>query len=212
MTHRFWPVLDIRLATPLVQLRPMTEADQDELAVLLPDDVELDPAATSYPGRDGRAGRGTVLHQGYWKSYGTWSPEAWRLSFVVTSGGAVVGVQELEGNDFARLGTLDSSSFLVERARGHGLGKEMRRAVLALGFGPLAAEVAVTEAWQDNAASLGVSRSLGYRPNGEALHRRGDGVDTMVHLRLTRADWLAGDLAAGVEVAGYEAALPFFGV
>jgi RimJ/RimL family protein N-acetyltransferase len=211
VTHPYWPVLDIRLATPRVRLRPMTEADQGELAELLPDDVELDPAATSYPGREGRPGRGTVLHQGYWKSYGTWSPEAWRLNFVVTSGGAVVGVQELEGNDFARLRTLDSSSFLVAGARGQGLGKEMRRAVLALGFGPLGAEAAVTEAWQDNLASLGVSRSLGYRPNGEALHRRGDSVDTMVHLRLTRADWLAGGLATGVEVAGYEAALPFFG-
>jgi hypothetical protein len=55
----------------------------------------------------------------------------------------------------------------------------MRRAVLALTFGPLQARAAIAEAWHDNHASQGVSRALGYRPNGESLHRRGDGVDTI---------------------------------
>ena len=88
----------------------------------------------------------------------------------------------------------------------------MRRAVLALAFGPLAAEAAVSSAWQDNHASLAVSRALGYRPNGESRHRRDDGVDTMRYLRLTRADWLAGDGAAGVRIEGAEPCLPYFGV
>ncbi len=53
---------------------------------------------------------------------------------------------------------------------------------------------------------------LGYRPNGESLHRRDDGVDTMVHLRLTRADWLAGAGAVGVRIEGIEGCLPYFGL
>jgi RimJ/RimL family protein N-acetyltransferase len=211
VTHPYWPVFDIRLGTADLDLRPMTESDQSALAELLPDDVELDPSATTYPGQDPRTSRGTVLQQSYWKNYGTWSADAWRLNFVVFRRGELIGAQELEGNDFARLRTLDSSSFLAESARGLGLGKQMRRAVLALGFGPLEAEAAVTEAWHDNHASLGVSRALGYRPNGESFHRRGDGTDTMVHLRLTRADWLAGGHADGVEISGTEAARAFFG-
>jgi RimJ/RimL family protein N-acetyltransferase len=214
VTHPHWPVFDILISIPelpAVQLRPMTEADLDALSALLPDDVELDPAFPAYPGREGRLARGTTLHQAYWKSLGTWTPEAWRLSFAVTSAGQLVGVQELEGNDFARLRTLDSSSFLVESARGQGIGRAMRRAVLALGFGPLEARAAVTEAWHDNAASLGVSRSLGYQPNGQALHRRGDSVDTMTHLRLSREAWLSSRLGDGVEIGGYEQALAFFG-
>jgi RimJ/RimL family protein N-acetyltransferase len=212
VTSPYWPVLDIRLRSSDLELRPMTEADQPAIVALLPDDVELDPAATTYPGQDPMTARGTVVHQTYWKYYGSWSPEAWRLNFVVLSQGELVGVQELEGNDFARLRTLDTSSFLMPSARGLGIGKAMRRAVLALGFGPLDAQAAVTEAWHDNSASLGVSRALGYRPNGEALHRRGDGVDTMVHLRLTRTDWLASGLGAAVELVGVEPALPFFGL
>ena len=216
VTHPYWPVLDIRLRVGDLELSPMTEADLAPLADLLPDDLELDPAATTYTGLTApltdRVARGTVLHQGYWKAYGTWSPEAWRLSFVVRQGDAVIGVQELEGNDFARLRTLDSSSFLVVASRGHGLGRQMRQAVLALGFGPLGAQAAVTEAWHDNHASLGVSRALGYLPNGEALHRRDDGTDTMVHLRLTRADWLASGRADAVEIIGAEPALAYFGL
>ena len=216
MTHPYWPVLDVRLRIGDLELSPMTEADLAPLADLLPDDLEQDPAATTYAGLthplSDRVARGTVVHQAYWRAYGTWSAEAWRLNFVVRHGGAIIGVQELEGNDFARLRTLDSSSFLLTAVRGQGLGRQMRQAVLALGFGPLGAQAAVTEAWHDNHASLGVSRALGYRPNGEALHRRDDGTDTMVHLRLTRADWLASGRADAVEISGVEPALTYFGV
>ena len=216
VTHPYWPVLDVRLRVGALELSPMTEADLAPLADRLPDDLELNPAATTYAGQTApltdRIARGTAVHQGYWKAYGTWSPEAWRLSFVVRQGGAIIGVQELEGNDFARLRTLDSSSFLVVAARGQGLGRQMRQAVLALGFGPLVAQAAVTEAWHDNHASLGVSRALGYLPNGQALQRRDDGTDTMLHLRLTRADWLASGRAGAVEISGVEPALPYFGL
>ena len=47
----------------------------------------------------------------------------------------------------------------------------MRRAVLALAFGPLGAEAAITSAWPDNGASLGVSQSLGYLPERHAPAR-----------------------------------------
>jgi RimJ/RimL family protein N-acetyltransferase len=67
----------------------------------------------------------------------------------------------LEGQDFLVRRTVDSSSQLRTDARGRGWGKQMRRAVLALAFGPLGAELAVTSAWHHNRASLGVSRALG---------------------------------------------------
>lgn len=212
MSHRYWPLFDLRLSTPDLELRPMTEADQSALADLLPDDVELDPAATSYP-VDERTGRGMVVFQSYWKAYGTWSPGAWRLPFAVFAAGELIGAQELEGNDFPVLRTVDTSSFLVPSARGHGLGKQMRRAVLGLAFGPMVARAAITSAWHDNHASLGVSRALGYRPNGEALQRREPGgVDVMVHLRLVRADWLAGAVADQVTCTGFEPCRPLFGL
>src|SRR5712692_8481009 len=192
MTHRYWPLFDLRLASPDLTLRPMAEADLTAIADLLPDDVEQDPAATTYAIVDDRISRGIVSHQHNWKAYGTWRPEAWRLNFVVSAAEHIIGVQELEGNDFPALRTVDTSSFLVPSARDRGYGKQMRAAVLALAFGPLRARAAITSAWHDNHASLGVSRALGYQPNGESLHAREERVDVMVHMRLTGADWLAG--------------------
>jgi RimJ/RimL family protein N-acetyltransferase len=88
----------------------------------------------------------------------------------------------------------------------------MRRAVLALAFDHLGARAAITSAWHDNHASLGVSRSLGYQPNGESLLARGDGVDTLVHLRMTVEDWRSAGGAADVSVTGVPEVLPLFGL
>ena len=212
MTHRYWPLFDLRLAAPDLDLRAMTEADLDPIADLLPDDVEQDPAAQTYDVGDARTGRGIVSHQSYWRAYGTWRPGAWRLNFVVRAAGEIIGVQELEGNDFPALRTVDTSSFLVPAARGRGYGQQMRGAVLALAFGPLEAQAAITSTWHDNHASLGVSRALGYRPNGESLQARGDRADVMQHMRLLRADWLASGRAGQVRISGFEDCWPLFGL
>jgi len=211
VAEAYWPLFDLRLTIADLVLRPLREADLPGLADLLSDDVELNPAATTY-GRGRRADRGAVVHQDYWRAYGTWRPESWRLNFAVLVGADLIGAQELQGEDFPTLRTVETASFLVPEARGQGLGRQMRRAVLALAFGPMEAQAALTEAWHDNHASLAVSRSVGYQPNGESLHRRGDGADVMVHLRLTRAGWLAGGAADAVGIEGFDACRPLFGL
>lgn len=211
-------MFDLRLTTSDLELRHLAEDDLPQLAESLSADVELDPAATTYVGLDQTHQRGVVLAQGYWKARGTWRPESWALSFGVFHAGELVGSQGLEGDDFATLRTVDSSSFLRTDARGRGWGKQMRRAVLALAFGSLDAQFAVTSAWHDNAASLGVSRSLGYVDNGVARHRRegrtepDELVDDMVHLRLARETWLQRCGADGIRVDGFEPCRPFFGL
>jgi len=212
VTSRYWPLFDLRLTTADLRLRPMTEADLEIMADLLPSDLEQDPDATRFTVGDDRLSRGMVLHQAYWRAYGAWRPEAWRLGFVVSAGAKIIGFQELEGENFPTLRTVDSSSFLIESARGRGYGKQMRRAVLALAFGPLGAQAAVSSAWQHNHASLGVSRSLGYLWNGENLHARLDRVDVMVYMRLSRSDWLAGHGADGIEISNFEPCQPLFGL
>ncbi|HYN75269.1 MAG TPA: GNAT family protein [Candidatus Limnocylindria bacterium] len=218
MGHPYWPLFDLRLRLESpgstggeLLLRPMTEADQPALADLLPPDVELDPAAPTYALGNPRLQRGVVCHQAYWRGYGAWTPAHWRLSFVVLADGELVGAQELEGTDYVLLRTVDTASFLVPEARGMKIGKAMRAAVLTLAFSGLGAQAAITSAWRDNEASLGVSRSLGYRPNGEHLHARGDATDVMVHLRMTRDDWLA-QPRPQVTMSGLEPCLPLFGL
>jgi RimJ/RimL family protein N-acetyltransferase len=131
---------------------------------------------------------------------------------VVRAGQEILGVQELEGNDFPTLRTVDSSSFLVPPVRGRGYGRQMRAAVLALAFGPMRARAAITSAWHDNHASLGVSRALGYPPNGESLHPRAEHVDVMLHMRLRRADWLASGTGEHITISGFEACRALFGL
>jgi RimJ/RimL family protein N-acetyltransferase len=215
MAHPYWPVHDIRLHIGDLSLRPLTEPDLATLARILPADVELNPDAPTYEGVAAETQRGTIVHQDYWRAMGTWTVDGWRLNFGVWRGDTLLGAQELEGNDFARLRTVDTASFLVAAARGIGVGKQMRRAVLALAFGPLGAECAITSAWQDNHASLGVSRSLGYVDNGVVRHRREghpDSVDDMVHLRLSRERWLASGGADGVSLYLPDACRPYFGL
>ena len=214
MTHQTWPLFDLRLITPDVVLRTMAEVDLATLAAILPDDLEQNPAATAFPGLGTATGRKVVVHQEYWQHWGRWSIPSWVLMFVVEVDGRIRGIQTLEGEDFPMLRTVDSASWLVPEVRGMGVGKAMRAAVLALAFGPLEAQCAITSAWEDNHASLGVSRSIGYQPNGQYRHRRdnGDGVGVMVHLRLTREKWLASGAGDSVQISGFEACRPYFGV
>jgi len=212
VTHPYWPLFDLRLTTPDLTLAVATEADQVPLSDLLPDDVELDPALPEYAIDDVRIQRGIATHQAYWKVFGDWRTESWMLPFSVFRGDELIGLQRIEGEDFLATRTVDSFSMLSPDVRGKGYGKQMRDAVLALAFGPLEAARAITSAWQDNHASLGVSRAVGYVANGEALCRRGDGVDVMIHLRLTREDWLARSDRPAVEISGFEPCRPLFGL
>jgi RimJ/RimL family protein N-acetyltransferase len=195
-----WPLFDLRLRLGDLLLRPVTEADLPLLVAIVPEDLEVDPSLPN--------DRTLAVCQGYWRAQSHWSAEDWALSFLVREREQAVGVQVLEGADFPLLRTVDSASWLVPSARGRGIGKAMRAAVLDFAFGSLRAQAAVTSAWHDNEASLGVSRSLGYLPNGEHWRRRGDRADVMVHLRMSRSEWPG----SGVVVNNFEECRHLFGV
>lgn len=195
-----WPMHGLRLTTPDLVLRGMTEADAEALEAVFPADVSTDPELVDI---------GHPVLQSYWRSVGSWTPARWELPFVVEHEGERIGAQALEGKDFALLRTVDSWSWLVPAARGRGFGTQMRAAVLSLAFGPLAARRAVSEAFETNAASLGVSWRLGYVDNGVDLHRDLDKVVTMQRLRLDARDWLS---PVPVEISGIEECLPVFGL
>lgn len=174
----------------------MTETWSQALAAVVPDDLEHHPDLAHH------SAAADVL-QAYWRNQGTWLLDDWVLELVVLRDGAPIGLQALEGKDFARDRVVDTHSWLVASARGQGWGKRMRAAVLSLAFEHLGAIAAVSEAWADNAASLGVSRSLGY----EDSHSEDRQGRAMRHLRLTtwRPPW-------PVEVEGLEPCLPLLGL
>jgi RimJ/RimL family protein N-acetyltransferase len=168
-----WPPAELRLTTGRLELRLPSEAELVELVARTPDDLETDPSWPAPPGAPRPVP--TAVLQWYWRALGEWRVEHWRLPLAVWFEGELVGFQELEAERLAVLRTVESSSWLVQRARGLGIGKEMRAAVLSLAFDHLGATIATSGAWEWNAASLGVSRSLGYEDNGWFVQER-DGV------------------------------------
>jgi RimJ/RimL family protein N-acetyltransferase len=111
-----------------------------------------------------------------------------------------IGIVALRATDFSILREVKTWSWLGLEHHGQGFGTEARNALLHLAFAGLDAEAALTEVFQDNAGSQGVSRKLGYRPDGisrDVLHGKPVVSD---RLRLTREDWQE----TPVEVEGLE--------
>ena len=195
-----WPLFDLTLRCRGVRLRPLREADLPYLASVLPDDVGHDPRLELFADLTDAENERRLFWQGYWRALGSWSPSSWTLHFAVAYQGELVGVQTLEGENFPRLRTVDSASWLVPGVRGRGVGVAMRAAVLGLAFDQLGAVAAITSATVSNAASLGVSRRLGYTDNGVGLILETGGVAELRNLRLTKDRWAFGD---EVDVEGF---------
>ena len=87
----------------------------------------------------------------------------------------------------------------------------MRAAVLHLAFDGLGAVFARSAAFADNAASLGVSRAMGYVIDGEELSLRRGTASRHLRLRLERAEWER-RRRDDVVIEGLEPCLPILGV
>jgi RimJ/RimL family protein N-acetyltransferase len=208
-----WPLAELRLQTPDLELRWPTLDDLDALASLAAAGVH-DPAVQPFMGAWTDASpeeRARGLLQHHWSRWGSWKPSDWTLGLAVIRDGVVVGTQDVGGRDFAVLREVMTGSWLGRRYQGQGTGTQMRAAVLALAFDGLGAEWAVSTAFEGNPASLGVSGKLGYRDDGVEWHLvRGRPALTR-RLRLGRADWQAARTIP-VQIYGLPPCLPLFGL
>ena len=94
--------------------------------------------------------------------------------------------QVLEACPHVRVVTLPGSVFFLPNEAPKaiaGIG------LLTLAFDHLWAEAAVSEVFQDNLASQGVSRKLGYEPDGISRDARGREALVSDRLRLSRSRW-----------------------
>lgn len=213
MASEFWPLVGLRLRTPLLELRWPSQADLDALAALAADGVH-DPAVQPFgvAWTDvGPAERARSVLQYHWSRWAAWTPADWRLELAVVRDGVVVGTQGLSGTDFAIRREVATGSWLGRAFQGQGIGTQMRAAVLALAFEGLDARYACSGAFEDNAASLGVSRKLGYADDGVELFTSRGRPAVSRRLRLDRAAWQAARTVP-VELVGLEPCLPDFGL
>jgi len=211
-TSSIWPLFDLRLATPRLELRPITDLDIPAAVDAARSGIhEADRNPFSTPWTELPDDElGPNMARWYWRCRAECSPENWTLLLGIWHKGRFVGCQDVGAKEFATLKTVSTGSWLKQSLQGRGLGKEMRTAVVLWAFDWLRAEVAESEAAAWNSASLGVSRSLGYELNGTTRKAWGSQVQTVQHVRVTpetfnRPDWK-------LEVEGHEAAAKFLHV
>jgi RimJ/RimL family protein N-acetyltransferase len=210
----FWPLFDLFIETPRLTLRPPTDADFPGLLGAIdagihdPSEMPFSVPWTDAPPEARR--RGAVQY--WWRARALWSADEWHLALAVFRDGEPIGVQEIYAVRFPALGEVRTGSWLTRSVQGKGYGKEMRAAVLQLGFEGLDAQVARTAAFEDNAASLAVSRALGYRENGHQREVRRGSVVTLVNFEMTRTEWDAGvrTRCPRATITGLDACLPMF--
>lgn len=207
------PQFGLVLRTPRLELRLPSEAQLVELGELAAEGVH-DPEDMPFlvPWTDVspvERARATVQYR--WRTWGAWTPDDWTLDFVVLLDGVVVGCQDVTGREFATLREVATGSWLGLKYHRQGIGTEMRAAVLHLAFAGLDAQSAVSGAFTDNKASLGVSRKLGYTRDGvRRIVRRGAPAAEQL-LRLDRATWEA-RRTVPVRIEGLEPCLPLLGL
>lgn len=172
-----WPIFGLRVRQGDLELRAVRDDDLPELVDLVLAGIH-DPARMPFvvPWTDAPAAELPARYlRHYWQQRSTTSPERWSLDLIVRRDGEVVGIQGVSTENFLVTRTGETGSWLAQRFQGQGLGTRMRQAVCALAFDHLGFEEVTSTAFTDNPASLGVSRKVGYRDNGERRARRRPG-------------------------------------
>lgn len=191
MGNDHWPMFDLEVRTPRLTLRYLDDDLAEQLVAVAARGVH-DPAMMPFlvpwtdlpsPEMEREAMRF------FWRTRASVRPESWNLQFAVIVDGTAVGLCDAGADNFATLRQFTTGSWLGLEFQGQGLGKEFRMAALTLGFDGLGAEFALTGAWHDNAASRGVTESLGYVEAGRRrLLRRGI-PDEQVEYRMSNEHW-----------------------
>lgn len=208
-----WPLFGLRVRTAALELSIPRDEELVELAQIAARGIhppERMPFAVPWTDRPS-----PVLEQSFlqwnWRARAEFSKDRWSLEMAVRTGGKLVGIQALYGNNFPVLRTVATGSWLGREHQRNGIGTEMRAAALHLAFAGLSAEVARSDAFPDNPASRRVSEKLGYVFDGvNRVAPRGAIVETN-RFRLTREAWEA-TRSLPVEISGLAPCLELFGL
>ncbi len=208
---RFWPLFDLVVRTPRLELRLLREEEFADVVELV--DGGIHDAGTMpffVPWTDAEPQqRAREAAQWMWRHRANWSPDNWTFTGGVFVDGKAVGVQDLGAEHFRAVRSVETGSWLGRAHQGRGLGREMREAVLHLAFAGLGAEEALSGAFEDNVASIATSRSVGYEENGEARGHRRDGSGRTIRFRMGRDAWER-RRRADIEIVGLEGSLDMF--
>jgi RimJ/RimL family protein N-acetyltransferase len=186
-----WPLFDLRIRTPRLELRIPTDDDLLALAIVARTGVHDRPATPFLVPWDELPSpafeQQFLMH--WWRVRGGWTPGGWTLGMAAFADGVAVGMQDVAAHDFDARRTVVTGSWLGLAYHGRGYGTEMRAAVLHLAFTELGALVAESGYAEDNAASARVSEKLGYVANGVRIHAYGGVRRVEQMVRVTPETW-----------------------
>lgn len=211
MANPYWPLFDLRITTPRLEIRHPTDDDLyrllevSEAGIHDPATMPFSVAWTDRPLPE----RHRESLQWWWSKRAQWRPDHWAFTGAVFVDGAPVGVQDLAAVAFRQRRLVTTGSWLGRAHQGQGLGKEMRAAILHLAFDGLGALEAHTSAFPDNAPSVGVTRALGYVDNGHDIGLRRGERARQLRFVLDRATWSARP-RPDITITGLEPCLEMF--
>ena len=214
MAHPTWPLFDLRVVAPQLELRYIDDQLGAELAVLAAQgihDPEFMPFARPWTDQDSPQLERSAM-QYYWRTRADCTPQHWDIPLAAIYQGQLVGTTSLLADDFPQLRQFETGSWLGRAFQGRGIGKAMRHASLHLGFAGLGATLATTAAFHDNAASLGVTRSLGYTEVATLRKLRRTESSDSVAFHMPVAHWVEHLRSDDVRVHGLDAVLDLLGL
>jgi RimJ/RimL family protein N-acetyltransferase len=214
MPHPYWPLFDLVVRTPRLTIRYLDDECGVALAALAGRGIH-DPGYMPFamPWSDAQSPdleRDALRF--YWRCRAETVPDKWSLQFATFEGDVLVGSTNLLASGFPVKRTFETGSWLGREYQGQGIGTEMRIATLHIGFVALDAVAATTGAFFDNAPSLGVTRKLGYEPNGVDLHERRGEAAEIRRFRMTRSQFFEHVHCDDVEIDGDEPVRELLGV
>ncbi len=214
VAHTFWPLFDLRILTPRLELRYPSDGDIAKLAELAANgvyeqDVMMPFSAPRINQTSLEPERSTLQY--YWLRRAEWMPTKWGLPCAVFSDGVIVGSQEIMADDFPIRRVIATASWVGRAYQGRGIGKEMREAILHLAFAGLGTDWVFSSALGDNLGSLKVSRALGYTEYGDETLVREGKTARFIRMRLSRERW-AEVRRDDIKIENLEPCLELFGV
>ncbi|WP_456825013.1 GNAT family N-acetyltransferase [Cellulomonas sp. P5_E12] len=211
-----WPLAGLRVRSGDLELRFLDDEHLVALARLAADGIhppEAMPFTVPWTrGTPTEVARSVLTY--LWTRRASVAADSWSLELAVVRAGEVVGTQALIAKDFLVTREAETGSWLGLRHHGQGLGTRMRLMILHLLFDGFDGRRATTAAFDDNGPSKGVTRRIGYVPNGvDVVAREGKPALSNRYV-LDRAAWDArpAELRPAVTLVGVEAVREQLGI
>ncbi|MBM7784072.1 GNAT family N-acetyltransferase [Tenggerimyces flavus] len=206
-----WPLRDLRITTPGLELRFPNDDDLMTLAAHAAKE-DYDPSVPAFAVKeDTPTLRSRRFLQRAWNAWSGWKPEQWVLDLVAVVDGETVGHQLAWARGFDVLREVETASWVARAHQGRGLGTLMRAAMLGFVFSGLESSYATSSARTDAKASHAVSRKLGYVEDGILRVATNGEAFTLQRYRISREQFEARGFAP-VEIHGLEACRDMFGL